>query len=191
MFGLVTQFAPLIRKYGAKLRTEDGLYDLRADFIDLIRNVDITQIHNDKDPGIIRYLETALRRCFIKRLARAKAQDVPSISLDDMEDWRRDRIPQLAARDSYFETEFLQTDGLTEKERLVLALIYQYGFSSAEVARKVHTTRKCKPDQKACGKEGLGKIRRRRAGMRLLMLALLKIFRGAVYICPSAFPFLQ
>ena len=58
-----------------------------------------------------------------------------------MEDWRRDRIPQLAARDSYFETEFLQTDGLTEKERLVLALIYQYGFSSAEVARKVHTTR--------------------------------------------------
>ena len=141
MFGLVTQFAPLIRKYGAKLRTEDGLYDLRADFIDLIRSVDITQIHNDKDPGIIRYLETALRRCFIKRLARAKAQDVPSISLDDMEDWRRDRIPQLAARDSYFETEFLQTDGLTEKERLVFALIYQYGFSSAEVARKVHTTR--------------------------------------------------
>lgn len=141
MSGLVTQFAPLIRKYGAKLHTEDGVYDLCADFIDLIRNVDSTQIHNDRDPGIIRYLETALRRCFIKRLVRAKTQDVPSISLDDMDDWRRDRIPQLAAHDSYFETEFLQTDGLTKKEGSVLDLIYRYGYSSAQVARKIHTTR--------------------------------------------------
>ena len=66
MTKIIAQFLPLLKKYARKLFYSDALFDLQADFIELVQNFDVLEFHPDDNPHILSYINRSMKNAYIK-----------------------------------------------------------------------------------------------------------------------------
>ena len=134
LLDLMEQFAPLLKKYSRRLREEDGYSDLVLEFITLIKQVDLHKFRIQSDAAMVSYISRSIYHAYIKLSQAQKkivANEVPmepcfvGISENQSDDF----------------SNLIAAAPLTKAERDTLILIYLYGYTAAELARRQQVTR--------------------------------------------------
>ncbi len=63
----ITRFTPLLKKYAAKLMSEDAYYDLQMDFIELISQLNLEKMKRTDNKALLSYIKKAVYSNYIKR----------------------------------------------------------------------------------------------------------------------------
>lgn len=87
------------------------------------------------------YICNSVRHAYCKRLKYILDRSVSTTEIDSL---TNAQVAEALSASTSCETSDLLFDAekvLTEKERKIIALVYEYQLSSAEIARKLHTTR--------------------------------------------------
>lgn len=132
---LVEKFNPLLMKYAFKLHSEDAYNDLLLDFIELIHNIRLEQIHYKDDGHIVSYIRTSIHSSYIKRLIAIKKLHgiVHYSELSDSEVYYLDLLTSI--KDEYFKYDFpVDSKILSEAEMQVIKMIYYSGYTVSEIA---------------------------------------------------------
>jgi len=70
---LIEKFNPLLKKYAYKLSYDDAYNDLLLNFIELLHNMQIENIHNKSEEGsVVSYICTSVHSSYVKRLIEVK-----------------------------------------------------------------------------------------------------------------------
>jgi hypothetical protein len=69
---LIEKFNPLLKKYAYKLSYDDAYNDLLLNFIELLHNMQIENIHNKSEGSVISYICTSVHSSYVKRLIEVK-----------------------------------------------------------------------------------------------------------------------
>lgn len=139
MMDLITQFSPLIKKYARKLYAEDAENELLLAFIELISFFDIGRIKNTSDGAVINYICQSIRRAYIKLMKKEIDSKVESTSIELLTD--KDMFGStLSTIDQSFALD-IPKGTLTQREYTILMWIYVDGYSAAEIAKQLRTTR--------------------------------------------------
>lgn len=139
---LIYKFNPLLKKYAYQLHYDDAYDDIRVDFIQLIYDIDLDQIHNRCEGCLVSYISRAMRCIFIKK-SKLK-ESLQNIILDsELEDNQLHHIESLSSQeDSYFQNELPEIkSALTGPEASVIQMIYINGYSACEAAQRLGTSR--------------------------------------------------
>ncbi len=152
---LIERFAPLLNKYARKLEPEDGFYDLQLEFLELILHLDCDKVNMQNDGALVNYLSHSIYHSHIKLLKRVITRKTPTISTEEL-------IDQMAFQNALFqEPQTLDFDIppslLTSKEQQILYEVYVEGYSAAEIARRVGSTRQNVNQVKRRGEQKLKK----------------------------------
>lgn len=143
MLGLIEQFSPLLKKYAYLLQTEDALDELTVDFIEFIMTVKLDSLHSCNDGALVNYIKNTVRT---KYIAKSKRRQEDARMLLHWADFDESLQRKYEPQQSLFsaEQDFLQwlpKSVLSEMEFKIVALIFLYGYSSAEIARTKNITR--------------------------------------------------
>jgi RNA polymerase sigma factor (sigma-70 family) len=130
--------------FSYKLHTEDAERDLILAFIDLIYKISPSKPNCTEDGAVVNYIAVSVRNAY-KTLLRE--------FIEKHEDWDSwDEITEKVQFDleNGNQSANIASDLidflsgfplLTHKERKILVLVYQYGYSSTEIAEKLGTTK--------------------------------------------------
>ncbi len=139
---LIEKFSPLLKKYAFKLSYEDAYNDLLLDFIELLHNMQIENIHNKSEGSMISYICTSVHSSYIKKLIEVKR--LRNILLySDLNDNELYYIEAISAtNDVYqeYELSFIKKI-LTKQELSVISMIYFTGYTVTEIANFYGTSR--------------------------------------------------
>lgn len=142
IIGMVERFNPLLKKYARRLYYEDAYYDLLADFIELLLNIDLEKIRIKEDGGMVSYIAKSIHSCYIKRLnERMQACNVVVYSnLSEKESYYIEVL--TATNDTYIniDLDFLKKT-LTLQEFHVIKRLYYDGYSVMEIAKTLGVSR--------------------------------------------------
>lgn len=142
MLELIQQFTPLLKKYAYLLQTEDAFEDLRVDFIELIKELNLNSLRSHSDGVLVTYISNSIRSKYILH-SKLKQMEKQTLYWADLEESiQRKFEPHNSLFTS--EEEFVHTlpkDLLAENEYTILTMIYLYGYTAAEIARKNNITR--------------------------------------------------
>jgi len=132
---LLEKFRPLLKKYAHKLSYEDAFDDLQADFLALIQNLRLNEIHIHEDGGMVSYIATSVRSSYIKHIAQLK-KNQNTLTFSDLSEGGQAYIQaELAETDTYSDIEFHSICALlTATEMKVIRSIYHSGYSVSETA---------------------------------------------------------
>ena len=92
MTKIIAQFLPLLKKYARKLFYSDALFDLQADFIELVQNFDVLEFHPDDNPHILSYINRSMKNAYIKYSKREQRYHSHQLPLGDLSDDERDLV---------------------------------------------------------------------------------------------------
>lgn len=137
MLYLIDQFTPLLRKYARRLHMEDAENELILRFLEIITYFDVDKMENQSDGAITKYLCSAIYHAYCK--LQAKQTEYHMVDIDDPtiqqflmtlpENSASDKLPHFP-------------DGLlTNTEHTVIRLLYEQGYSSTIIARKLGVSR--------------------------------------------------
>ena len=137
---IITMFQPLIKKYAFLLGDMDAYADMYDSFIDCIYKIPIQELRSSSgDAVVLAYIKTTMKNSYIalsKRNSIRKSQ----IPLDDC-DMENEKIGAVGID---FDSQVIREDLLrflsTEEELLLEAKIF-YGYSDAEIAKKLRISR--------------------------------------------------
>ena len=150
MLSLLQQFQPILKKYGRKLWGEDGLEDMTAAFL---------QVRCRAEGAVVQYLVQSVRHAYERLQRERMRQPAIAFSLNEMEE--QDSLPALAKEDSAEKQRFSDLvkgcPRLTEKETYVLEQVYYWGYTAAELAPGMGTS---KQNVNQIKLRALGKLRR-------------------------------
>ena len=139
---LIEKFSPLLKKYAFKLSYEDAYNDLLLDFIELLHNMQIENIHNKSEGSMVSYICTSVHSSYIKKLIEVKR--LRNILLySDLNDNELYYIEAISAtNDVYqeYELSFIKKI-LTKQELSVISMIYFTGYTVTEIANFYGTSR--------------------------------------------------
>ena len=140
---LVAKFDPLIIKYSRKLFWEDAYQDLLLDFIELIHRLPLGALLSTEDGHLVNYIARSIRHAYIKRLNHFFNQPKATASTDDATEAQK--LLSMSYEDKREALSFYDLldscPSLTKMELRVLTNLYYWGYSSAEVARRLRTSR--------------------------------------------------
>ena len=133
-------FQPLIKKYAFLLGDMDAYADMYDSFIDCIYKIPIQELRSSSgDAVVLAYIKTTMKNSYIalsKRNSIRKSQ----IPLDDC-DMENEKIGAVGID---FDSKVIREDLLrflsTEEELLLEAKLF-YGYSDAEIAKKIGISR--------------------------------------------------
>ena len=137
MLDLIKKFDPLLKKYGRKLEMEDGYEEMQLEFIELIHKINAKPHLNLSEGAMVNYIVSSIKNSFYKLLREKKKQLQPSISFDELTDKSKYQLISKNEMPPYI----ILSRTLNRKEILILRLCFEYGYSSAEIARHLHVTR--------------------------------------------------
>lgn len=139
---LIEKFNPLLKKYAYKLFYEDAYNDLLLDFIELLHNMQIQNIHNQSDGGAVSYICTSVHSSYVKRLIEVKRlQNLLLYSdLNDKELYYVESISSTNDVYQDYELSFIKKI-LTKQELAVISMIYYTGYTVTEIANYYGTSR--------------------------------------------------
>lgn len=132
---LVEKFNPLLKKYAYKLYSEDAYEDLLLNFIELIHNIKLDNIHEKDEGHIISYICTSIHRSYIKRLTTIiKQRNI--ISFSNLSEKEVKNVDVLSSTyDKYFEFELLGIQKILSKnEMTVIEMVYLLEYTIMEIA---------------------------------------------------------
>ena len=136
---LISKFSPALRKYAKKLETEDGYYDLQAEFLELILHLDCSRLRETSDGAIVQYLSHSIYHAYVKLLKRLIDNKMPVSSTDELTDGRL--YQNSIIYEAHYDVLELPSTLLTKQEADVFYQICILGYSAAELARKMKTSR--------------------------------------------------
>ena len=143
MLSLLQQFQPILKKYGRKLWGEDGLEDMTAAFLQVIHDMKPEQIRCRAEGAVVQYLVQSVRHAYERLQRERMRQPAIAFSLNEMEE--QDSLPALAKEDSAEKQRFSDLvkgcPRLTEKETYVLEQVYYWGYTAAELAPGMGTSK--------------------------------------------------
>lgn len=159
MLSLLQRFQPILKKYGRKLWGEDGLEDMTAAFLQVIHDMKPEQIRCRAEGAVVQYLVQSVRHAYERLQRERMRQPAIAFSLNEMEE--QDSLPALAKEDSAEKQRFSDLvkgcPRLTEKETYVLEQVYYWGYTEAELAPGMGTS---KQNVNQIKLRALGKLRR-------------------------------
>ncbi len=141
LLALIEKFKPLLKKYAYKLHYEDSFYDLQLDFIQIVTTLNLEAQTKESEGALVNYICNSVQHAYCKRLKYILDRSVSTTEIDSL---TNAQVAEALSASFSCETSDFLFDAekvLTEKERKIIALVYEYQLSSAEVARKMHTTR--------------------------------------------------
>jgi len=139
---LIEKFNPLLKKYAYKLSYDDAYNDLLLNFIELLHNMQIENIHNKSEGSVISYICTSVHSSYVKRLIEVKR--LRNLLLySDLNDNELYYVESISAtNDVYqeYELSFIKNI-LTKQELTVICMIYFTGYTVTEIASFYGTLR--------------------------------------------------
>lgn len=139
---LIEKFNPLLRKYAYKLYYDDAYDDLLVDFVELLHNIKLENVHNLSEGGLVSYICKSIHSSYIKKSTESKKlrNFIPESELSEEELYSL--AAASAVNDTYFTYEFPGIEKvLTKPETDIVKMIYLNGYSVCETARKLGTSR--------------------------------------------------
>lgn len=138
---LVEKFNPLLKKYAYKLSYDDAYNDLLTDFIELLHNMQIKNIHNKSEGSMVSYICTSVHSSYIKRLIEVKRLG-KLLLYSDLNENELYYVESISStNDVYnYELSFIQKI-LTKQELEVISMIYFTGYTVTEIANFYGTSR--------------------------------------------------
>lgn len=145
MQGLIDQFTPLLKRYSRQLYIEDSFNELVLSFIEIVHAIPLDSLNSNNDGVIVKYIVTSLKNAYIAHIRKNARAISPILSWEEMTESQRNETIFLTSNNKTDEVNFnnllASCPTLTSKEKKVLTLVYLYGYSSAEIADKVHSSR--------------------------------------------------
>jgi RNA polymerase sigma factor (sigma-70 family) len=140
---LVDKFSPLIKKYGRKLLQEDGYNEMVLAFLELINKIEPDKLHRTSDDALVTYIAQSMRNSYLYLQGKFFKRPQESFSLDDAtEQQKLDFSVYLDVQEEQAFLDLLRLcPSLTENERFVLKMVYYQGYSCADIARKMSTSK--------------------------------------------------
>ncbi len=128
------EFKRLINFYGAKLCYEDAASELTLFLIELLYEINITRFPDDNGEDIHKYIAASIKNKYIA-LSRAKLQN----TIFENELWE-----ECCGYVEDFDNSFCFAQGigcLSGVQRRIILYHYVYGYSIAEIAKRMGITR--------------------------------------------------
>lgn len=136
MMELIDKFSPLFKKYARKLDYEDAYEDIILFYMEMIRSMDMDRIASLEDGAVISYINVSIINYYNKKV-RKMIQHGKEVALSDLTEEQRHYVEAKAAKTN--KTDFLEELGirnlLSEKEYQIIYLIYEEGYTAAEIAK--------------------------------------------------------
>ena len=132
VLALTDKFNKLIHKYANLVKTEDAYDELLVFFIELLHKIKLKKIGLENDGQIVNYINSSIRNETI-RLKR-ESHFNSYILLDDLS---KEQVFHLESRSSTQIGTALEeyfNNLLTPKEKYILFMIFEYGYSSSHIA---------------------------------------------------------
>lgn len=142
MLALIEQFNPLITKYSKLLNTEDAFEEMRLVFIELIMELKLDRLRSHSDGVIVAYINKTIRSNYIAKNKRNELEE-GTVHWDDLDELFQRKYepnnPLFTAEDDFVRA--IPPGVLNEKELDIITMVYLYGYSAAEIARRKKITR--------------------------------------------------
>lgn len=161
MLEIIEKFRPLLRRYARLLNYEDAINDVTVEFIALLTQMNISIFANKGDGAVVCYINQAVIHSYVMLSKRHSALYANEILIDDLSDERRYHIEGQTAQSDADLFDFLALfpeGALTCGEQNVLVQKYYFGYSSAEIAKRLGTSRQSVNQTKA---RALKKLRKK------------------------------
>jgi hypothetical protein len=137
---MVDKFNPLLKKYSYKLSYDD---DLLADFLDLIKNIDMSRLRHNCEGGIVSYICKSIYSSYInksKTNCKYFQSTIPFSGLNENEKYYAELSLSTVDRDDALLVSSLN-EILNQHEFCIIYTIYFLGYSSADIAQSSGTSR--------------------------------------------------
>lgn len=144
MLYLIQKYTPLLMRYSKKIYQEDAFSELTLAFIELIYHIKIEKLACGSDGVITNYIFTSIKNTYIahiKEIMKEKGLITTLDSFTEKDEFQMSNTHMVESSKSYFMDFLSDFPDLTRKEKKVLLLIYYYGYSAAEVADQMKTSR--------------------------------------------------
>lgn len=139
---LIEKFNPLLKKYAFRLFYDDAYNDLLADFVELLRNIKMENVHSKNEGSMVSYINKSIQSSYIKESVAVKKfrRFIPESEFKEEELYSLEAAS--AINDTYFAYEFPGIEKvLTKSETDVVKMIYLNGYSVCEAAQRLGTSR--------------------------------------------------
>lgn len=128
------EFKNLILFYGRKLKYEDAASELTLFLIELLYDIDLEKFEDDESDFLKRYIAVSIKNKYIAlSVAKSKIRDYESAFLEKCcgcEQEFDDRV---------YCSEIIKN--LSDMQRTVIVYHFVYGYSIAEIAKRLNITR--------------------------------------------------
>lgn len=133
---LVEKFMPLLKKYAWKLGYEDAFEDLRLNFLELLKLMNLDQLSCKDDARIVSYLTKSLYYSFIKlsKRNRTSANEIPVSSYLDADSDNTIEDLAVSYDDYNFITKEILHKYLTNNEAEIIFEIFYLKRKVKEIA---------------------------------------------------------
>lgn len=145
MLALIKQFQPALCGYAKHAGYEDAYEDLVADFIEIIRDLNLSHLSSLDDGVLVRYLTICLRNKSRRRCGEyLKKTDHEQLLCDcsEAQQWYFETSNAVPSPEKELAFENIVSDQrLTPLQRAILAALYQDGLSVSEFSKKAGVSR--------------------------------------------------
>ncbi len=139
---LLKRFLPLLRKYANKLNYEDAFFDMQLCFIELILTWDLCILRNKSEGALVKYISSSLYHAFCKLVGMLTSQKQENVSVDVLVEKQSLALStSLYHSESSWKLPTYPKGLLTRKEEVIIRLIYETGYSAAEISRALNVSR--------------------------------------------------
>lgn len=139
MLCLIEKFSPVTKKYGRKLDIEEGISEVTLYFIELVHHLNIHKLRSCSDAALVCYVAQCISHFYTKM--KKGPYDNRVLYIEELTEAHKAKLDaDYATEDLPFDWA-LPLQQLTDKEQFVIIQIYEYGFSSAEIAKHLGVSR--------------------------------------------------
>lgn len=140
---LIGKFMPLIKKYSYKLNYkdyEDAKSELTLKLLELISTFPLDRMQSQTDGALVNYISSSIYHAYLSLQRVQFAQTSGLLSLDQMTEEQLHHRKDLRTEPPP-DPDWQISEGLTGREAHVLTMVYSYGYTSAEIATRMGTSK--------------------------------------------------
>lgn len=143
MLELIKQFTPLLKRYSRVLYIEDSFDELVLAFIEIIHAIPLERLNGKSDGILVNYIAESVKNSYIALIRKNSKHQISITPWDELTESQQNQVlrPSINTGNSSFEYLLDSCHTLTEKERMILRLIYCYGYTSADLAKRFSSTK--------------------------------------------------
>lgn len=136
------KFAPLLRWAAYHLNREDAYQDFCVWFLEMLSSMDLTQIRNTSDAGLVTYIKNAVHHQLVA-FRKKESKHERTKSIEDLSDFDLKYFERTKSTNDFYGDLFLQDVKryLTDLEYQVIVCVYFQGKKPAELAKELQVSR--------------------------------------------------